>query len=135
MLWNSGFFFVAKKAGRGTELQFLCTQGTLQGGRVEDHRLMSPQLYIQYTLYTLHQYAHSPYCSPYISWFAGKENLFNNQEVPQFIIIAFILITLTFDSGAILRGEISHYQGLKGKRKQVIKKIITLTQASIWISE
>ena len=27
-------FFVAKKAGKGTELQFLCTQGTLQGGRV-----------------------------------------------------------------------------------------------------
>ena len=50
-------FFVAKKAGRGTELQFLCTQGTLQGGRVEDHRLMftrhlhSPQLYIQAILY------------------------------------------------------------------------------------
>ena len=49
--------FVAKKAGRGTELQFLCTQGTLQGGRVEDHRLMStrqlhsPQLYIQAILY------------------------------------------------------------------------------------
>ena len=57
--------------------------------------------------------------------------MFNNQEVPQFIIIAFILITLTFDSGAILRGEISYYQGLKGKRKQVIKKIITLTQAGI----
>ena len=33
--------FVAKKAGTGTELQFLCTQGTLQGGQVEDHRLMS----------------------------------------------------------------------------------------------
>ena len=32
--------FVAKKARKGTELQFLCTQGTLQGGRVEDHRLM-----------------------------------------------------------------------------------------------
>ena len=32
--------FVAEKAGKGTELQFLCTQGTLQGGRVEDHRLM-----------------------------------------------------------------------------------------------
>ena len=49
--------FVAKKAGKGTELQFLCTQGTLQGGRVEDHRLMftrqlhSPQLYIQAILY------------------------------------------------------------------------------------
>ena len=45
--------FVAKKAGKGTKLQFLWTQGTLQGGRVEDHRLMftrqlhSPQLYIQ----------------------------------------------------------------------------------------
>ena len=49
--------FVAKKAGKGTELQFLCTQGTLQGGRVEDHGLMftrhlhSPQLYIQAILY------------------------------------------------------------------------------------
>ena len=46
-----------KKAGKGTEVQFLCTQGTLQGGRVEDHRLMftrhlhSPQLYIQAILY------------------------------------------------------------------------------------
>ena len=49
--------FVAKKFGKSTELQFLCTQGTLQGGRVEDHRLMftrqlhSPQLYIQAILY------------------------------------------------------------------------------------
>ena len=49
--------FVAKKAGKGTELQFLCTQGTLQGGRVEDHKLMftwhlhPPQLYIQAILY------------------------------------------------------------------------------------
>ena len=49
--------FVAKKARKGTELQFLCTQGTLQGGRVEDHRLMftrhlhRPQLYIQVILY------------------------------------------------------------------------------------
>ena len=37
---------------------------------------------------------------------AGRENLFNNQEVLQFIIIAFILITLMFDSGVILKGEI-----------------------------
>ena len=49
--------FVAKKARKGTELQFLCTQGTLQGGRVEDHGMMftrhlhSPQLYIQAILY------------------------------------------------------------------------------------
>ena len=45
--------FVAKKASKGTELQFLCTQSTLQGGRVEDHRMMFtrhlhlPQSYIQ----------------------------------------------------------------------------------------
>ena len=32
--------FLAKKATKGTELQFLCTQGTLKGGRVEDHRMM-----------------------------------------------------------------------------------------------
>ena len=37
---------------------------------------------------------------------ADRENLFNNQEVLQFIIIAFILITLMFDSGVILKGEI-----------------------------
>ena len=49
--------FVAKKFGKSTELQFLCTQGTLQGGRVEDHRLTftrqlhSAQLYIQAVLY------------------------------------------------------------------------------------
>ena len=39
-----------KKAGKGTQLQFLCTQSILQGGRIEDHRPMftrhlhSPQL-------------------------------------------------------------------------------------------
>ena len=32
--------FVAKKAGKGTELQSYCTQGNLQGGREEDHRLV-----------------------------------------------------------------------------------------------
>ena len=44
--------FVATKATKGTELSFLCKQGTLSGGRV-DHRMMFPrhlhlpQLYIQ----------------------------------------------------------------------------------------
>ena len=37
---------------------------------------------------------------------AGKENLFNNQKVLQLIIISFILMTLMFDSGVILNGEI-----------------------------
>ena len=78
--------FVAKKAGKGTKLQFLWTQGTLQGGRVEDHRLMFtrhlhlPQLYVQailfiykadymmsFTHYTLISAAYSPCCSLYIS--------------------------------------------------------------------
>ena len=46
-----------QKSGKDIELQFLCTQGTLQGGRMEDRRLMftrqlhSPQLYVQATLY------------------------------------------------------------------------------------
>ena len=50
-------FFVAWKPTKGTELQFLCTIGTLQGGWVEDHRMMFtmhlhlPQLYIQSILY------------------------------------------------------------------------------------
>ena len=46
--------FVAKKATKCTELQFLCTQGTLQGGRVKDHRMFTrhlhlPQSNIQYS--------------------------------------------------------------------------------------
>ena len=53
-----------------------------------------------------HQYEYSPYCSQQISSCAGRENLFNNQEALQFIIIAFILVTLMFDSGVILKGEI-----------------------------
>ena len=32
--------FVAKKATKGTELQLLYTPGTLQGGKVEDRRIM-----------------------------------------------------------------------------------------------
>ena len=36
----------------------------------------------------------------------AKENLFNNQEVLQLIIISFILMTLMFNSGVILKGEI-----------------------------
>ena len=54
---RSLLIFVAKKVGEGTELQFLCIRGTLQGGWVENHRLMFtrqlqlPQLYIQAILY------------------------------------------------------------------------------------
>ena len=39
--------------------------------------------------------------------------MLNNQEVLQFIIIAFILITLVFDLGVILEGEI-RCQSLSG---------------------
>ena len=35
--------FVAEKSTKGTELHFLCKQGTLQGGRTEDHRRMFPR--------------------------------------------------------------------------------------------
>ena len=54
---RSLLIFVAKKVGEGTELQFLCIRGTLQGGWVENHRLMFtrqlqlPQLYLQAILY------------------------------------------------------------------------------------
>ena len=34
------------------------------------------------------------------------ENLFDNQELPKLVINSFILVTLMFDSGVILQGEI-----------------------------
>ena len=52
-----GMAWVAKKATKGTELQFLCTQGTLLGGKVEDCRMMFTrhlhlvESYIQGVLY------------------------------------------------------------------------------------
>ena len=40
------------------------------------------------------------------SYVLARRIFFNNQEVLQLIIISFILVTLMFDSGAILKGEI-----------------------------
>ena len=131
--------FVAKKFGKSTELQFLCTQGTLQGGRVEDHRLMfnrhlhSPQLYIQailyiyksdymmsLTLFTLKSVCIFSILFPIHVLMCWEGELFNNQEVLQLIIISFILMTLMLDWGMILKGEI-RYWSLSG-----IKVLITV---------
>ena len=50
----------------------------------------------------LHQYAYSPYCSLYIFKGRDKENAFNNQERPSFVINYLIHATLMCDSGVIL---------------------------------
>ena len=50
--------FVTKKLLKALKFNFLCAQGILQGGRVEDHRMVLtrhlhlPQSYIQAILYT-----------------------------------------------------------------------------------
>ena len=56
----------------------------------------------------------------YTSSCAGRENLFDNQEVLQLITISFILITLMFDLGVILKGEIrcKLLSGIKGLKKE-----------------
>ena len=56
----------------------------------------------------------------YTSLCAGRENLFDNQEVLQLITISFILITLLFDLGVILKGEIrcKLLSGVKGLKKE-----------------
>lgn len=62
-----------------------------------------------------HQCAYSSYCSIYISLGVEKENLFNYQGPLSLVIIYFILMTLTFNSGLILWGEVDagHSLGLK----------------------
>ena len=52
------------------------------------------------SMYILHTVLYT--FPPYV----GKENLINNLEVLQSIVISFILMTLMFDSGVILWGEI-----------------------------
>ena len=60
----------------------------------------------EFTLYT-HPYASFRYCSSvYISYGACKENLFNNQELLEFLMISLILMNLMFDLGVLLLGEI-----------------------------
>ena len=54
--------FVAIKASKGTELQCLFTQSTLQDGRIEDHRMMCTRhlkvtaIDMRYTFYALRIY-------------------------------------------------------------------------------
>ena len=48
-------------------------------------------------LIPLHWYAGSPYCSLYIFYGTCKENFSDNQELLEFAIISFILITLMFE--------------------------------------
>ena len=50
--------------------------------------------------------SYSPYCSLYIFQGANKENVSHNQELLELVIISFILVTLMFDLGVILWGEI-----------------------------
>ena len=60
-----------------------------------------------------------------VSKCAGKENLFNNQEVLRLIIVFFILMTIMFDSGMILKGEIrcQSVLGIKGSKDNDITYI------------
>ena len=56
------------------------------------------------------------------------ENLFNNQELLEFVIISFLLVTLMFDSGVILVGEIKYWLllGVKGLNVMVEQHINVL---------
>ena len=56
------------------------------------------------------------------------ENLFNNQELLEFVIISFLLVTLMFDSGVILVGEIKYWSllGVKGLNVMVEQHINVL---------
>ena len=53
-----------------------------------------------------HHYEYSPYRSLYIFFGADEENLINNQELLYLVHISFILTTLMFDLGIIMKGEI-----------------------------
>ena len=56
------------------------------------------------------------------------ENLFNNQELLEFVIVSFLLVTLMFDSGVILWGEIrcQSLLGVKGLNVMVEQHINVL---------
>ena len=53
---------------------------------------------------------------PFIHYGADKENLFDNQEPLKMVIFSLILVTYTFDSRKILRGDFRSQSllGVKG---------------------
>ena len=73
--------------------------------------------------------AYSPYCSLYIFQGANKENVSHNQELLELVIISFILVTLMFDLGVILWGEIR--LSLLGVK--VLKYSVYLGASVIWL--
>ena len=74
--------------------------------------------------------AYSPYCSLYIFQDANKENVSHNQELLELVIISFILVTLMFDLGVILWGEIKCWSLLGVK---VLKYSVYLGASVIWL--
>ena len=65
----------------------------------------------------------SLYYSLYVPNCTHKENLLNNQELLNIVIISFTLMTLMFELGVILLGEIRclsllGFKGLKYKAKE-----------------
>ena len=56
---------------------------------------------------------------PFIHYGADKENLFDNQEPLKMVIFSLILVTYTFDSRKILRGDFRGQSvlGVKGITK------------------
>ena len=63
------------------------------------------QVSFKWTIYTITS-PYSPLWSLYVFLDAGKKNLFNNQELLKLVIIFFILVALTFNSGVKLYREI-----------------------------
>ena len=63
-----------------------------------------------------------------LSYGAGKENLFNHQELFQLVIISYTFMTLMFDSGVILLGEIRclSFLGVKELTFTTTKKTDTI---------
>ena len=63
------------------------------------------QVSFKWTIYTITS-PYSPLCSLYVFLVADKKNLFNNQELLKLVIIFFILVALTFNSGVKFYREI-----------------------------
>ena len=63
------------------------------------------QVSFKWAIYTITS-PYSPLCSLYVFLVADKKNLFNNQELLKLVIIFFILVALTFNSGVKLYREI-----------------------------
>ena len=74
-----------------------------------------------------YQHAYSPHCSLYIPYGTNQEDLYNNQKLPQILMISFNLVTYKCDSAVIIEKDFRCYSLVE------VKELFSLTHSNMFL--